>query len=84
MTLMADQSSKGLEETAAAQQETIIAQAIQMTSVAQQAAQLTEQANQPSEPTPDHAATQNAIAAEATASALASHAGSTIPNPTHG
>jgi len=70
MTLMADQSSKGLEETAAAQQETAVAQAIQMTSVAQQAAQLTQQAQQPSEPTPDHAATQNAIAAEAAASAL--------------
>jgi hypothetical protein len=70
MTLLAEQSSKGLEETAAAQQETLVAQAIQMTSVAQQAAQLTEQSKQPSEPTPDHAATQNAIAAEATASAL--------------
>jgi hypothetical protein len=70
MTLLAEQSSKGLEETAAAQQETMVAQAIQMTSVAQQSTQLTEQANQPSEPTPDYAATQNAMAAEATASAL--------------
>lgn len=70
MTLMAEQSSKGVQETAAAQQETAIAQAIQNTSVAQQAAQLTEQAQQPSEPTPDHAATQNAFAAEATASSL--------------
>jgi hypothetical protein len=70
MTLLAEQSSKGLEETAAAQQETLVAQAIQMTSVAQQSAQLTEQANQPSEPTPDQAATQNALAAEGTASAL--------------
>ena len=70
LTLLAEQSSKGVVETAAAQQETMIAQAIQMTSVAQQAAQLTEQAQQPSEPTPDHAATQNAIAVEATASAL--------------
>ena len=70
MTLLAEQSSKGVEETAAAQQETSVAQAIQMTSVAQQAAQLTEQANQPGEPTPDHAATQNALASEGTASAL--------------
>jgi len=70
MTLLAEQSSKGVQETAAAQQETAIAQAIQNTSVAKQAAQLTEQAQQPSEPTPDHAATQNAFAAEATASSM--------------
>ena len=70
MTLLAEQSSKGVQETAASQQETSVAQAIQMTSVAQQVAQLTEQAQQPSESTPDHDATQNAIAAEGTASAL--------------
>jgi len=70
MTLLAEQSSKGLAETAAAQQETLVAQGIQMTTIAQQSAQLTQQAQQPNEPTPDYIATQNAMSAEATASAL--------------
>lgn len=62
-TVLAQQMQQGLQETNVALQATQVAQSIQATMVAQQALLLTQQAAQP---TPDFAATQQALNAQAT------------------